>query len=120
MTKSFLASLLAASVCVGGVAVSTASAQEPRCQIILYGKKDFRPGNSGFRVLFTDESDLGQQDFNNKTSSVVVVKGRWRLYERRNFEGESKRFRPGLYADISTEGIRNNQVSSLKCLSDND
>lgn len=118
MTKRVLASLLVASVCVGGVAVSAASAEPPQCQIVLYGKKDFRPGNSGIRVLFADEPNLDLQDFNNKTSSVVVVKGRWRLYERKAFEGEAKTLRPGLYADISNEGIRNNQVSSLKCLSD--
>jgi hypothetical protein len=118
MTRRLLASLLAASVCVGGVAVSKAAADAPRCQIVLYSKTDFRPGNSGSRILFTDEPNLDLQDFNNKTSSVVVVKGRWRLYERKAFEGEAKTLRPGLYADISVEGIRDNQISSLKCLSE--
>src|SRR5262245_17785476 len=108
-----LTSLLAASLCVGGLAHwNSAAAEEPGCHIVLYGKKNFEPGSDGFRVIFADVADLGRHDFNNKTSSLVIVKGRWRFYTRRNFEGEkSKRLGPGLYPNTEDIGIDRNQLS---------
>ena len=115
-----LPSLLAASLCVGGFVYShEAAADEPRCHIVLYGKRDFAPGSSGFRILFTDEPNLERHDFDNKVSSFVIVKGRWRFYTRNAYEGErNKRLEPGLYPNVESVGIPNNRVSSLKCRDD--
>src|SRR5689334_4797834 len=113
----FLSSLIAASVFVGGIAVSQAKAEAPNCHVVLFGKKDFRPGQSGFRVLFTDEPNLDLQDFNNKTSSIVIVRGTWRFFSGKGFEGESKKLGPGLYPNVDSVGIDNNRLSSLKCIS---
>jgi hypothetical protein len=85
----------------------------------LYGKKNFEPGQSGFRVLFTDVPDLDRHDFNNKVSSFVIVKGRWRFYSGRDYNGDrSKRLGPGLYPNIEAVGIDNNKLSSLRCRDD--
>jgi hypothetical protein len=85
----------------------------------LFGKKNFEPGSSGFRIIFTDVPDLERHDFNNKTSSVVVVKGTWRLYPRKDYGGDrSRRLRPGLYPDVEDVRVGNNKVSSLRCRDD--
>jgi hypothetical protein len=115
-----LPSLLAASLCVGGLAHwSQAYADEPACQIVLYEKRDFGSGAAGFRVIFTDVPNLERHDFNNKVSSFVIVKGTWRFYTGKAYDGEkSKRLGPGLYANVEAVGIDNNRVSSLKCRED--
>jgi hypothetical protein len=115
-----LTSLLAASLCVGGFAHwNSAAADEPTCHIVLFGKKNFEAGSDGFRIIFTDTPDLRAHDFNNRTSSFVIVKGRWRLYTKSEYGGErTKRLGPGLYADVTEVGVDRNQISSLRCRDD--
>jgi hypothetical protein len=85
----------------------------------LFDKSNFRHGGAGFRMIFQDEPSLKDHDFNNRTSSVVVLRGSWRLYENSDYAGErSRRLRPGLYPDVSDVGIPKNRVSSLRCRDD--
>jgi hypothetical protein len=107
-------------LCVGGFAHwSKAAAEEPGCHIVLYGKKNFEPGQDGFRVIFTDVPDLERHYSNNKLSSFVIVKGRWRFYRGRDYNGDrSKRLGPSLYPDVEAVGLDNNKPSSLRCRDD--
>jgi len=55
--------------------------------------------------------------FNDAVSSFVVMKGFWKLFRDGNFanpyDGE---FGPGVYEWTENYGVRNDEMSSLKCI----
>lgn len=61
---------------------------------------------------------------NDSISSFVVVRGKWRLFKHRAFQQafantkdpRNGLFGPGLYGDVVTCGVENDQVSSMLCV----
>jgi hypothetical protein len=75
------------------------------------------------QTIETDISDLSQLDFNNKTSSLTVNDGVWRLFPGENFSdqpGGSKAITltQGAYKkeDLEKLGLKDNTLSSVQLL----
>lgn len=93
-----------------GVSIVVKSVKQMSAEIVLYETGHF----AGASLTLTKSApDLGS--FNNKTSSVIVVSGEWRVYKANNYGGDSVRVCPGRYdySAIMTM-IGNNVISSVK------
>jgi len=68
-----------------------------RGSIQLFG----RPGFAGRNlVLEADAATLARSNFDDRASSVVVMRGTWELCSEPNFRGDCRTFAPGRYADL--------------------
>ena len=66
-------------------------------ELTLFSDSNFR----GQRVTIDrDAANLGDFDFNDRASSVVVGSGRWLLCEHANFGGRCAEFGPGEYREL--------------------
>ena len=72
------------------------------------------------RHVFNNEPDLRHHEdptFNDAVSSFVIISGVWKLYRdgnyRNAYDGE---FGPGAYERTDSYGVRNDEMSSLKCI----
>ena len=86
-------------------------------EIVIYLARNMR-GNH--RHIFTEEPDLRHPEdptFNDAVSSFVILRGWWKLYRDTNFmnayDGE---FGPGVYEFTQNYGVKNDDMSSVKCL----
>ena len=86
-------------------------------EIILYQNGNMRGAH---RHVFNMDPDLRHFEdptFNDAVSSFVIVKGVWKLYRDSNYnnayDGE---FGPGTYEKTDSYGVRNDEMSSLKCI----
>jgi Beta/Gamma crystallin len=88
-----------------------------RPEIILFEHGDF---HGAHKHIFKDVPDLGAtySQFDEKTSSIVVVKGTWALYELKDYKGKRKDVTPDLYPDVRADPLNldNDSISSLKLL----
>lgn len=103
MNRRFVALILGGIVtaCAAGIAAA---------QVTLYQYEDFR--GQPMTVNF----DIGNFDlyaYNDRTSSVIVDRGRWELCEHANFGGRCVVLQKGQYPSLASFGL-NNQVSSLR------
>jgi uncharacterized protein YcfJ len=81
-------------------------------QITFYENNDFQ-GRT-----FSVSSDVGNfagQGFNDRASSVVVLRERWEVCENTEFGGRCKVLRPGHYPSLAVMGL-NDRVSSVRAL----
>jgi uncharacterized protein YcfJ len=62
--------------------------------------------------------NLGNSGFNDRASSVVVVRDRWEVCENARFEGRCVVLRPGRYPSLAAMGL-NDRVSSLRIVNRN-
>ena len=91
---------------VAGLALSTQAA----AQVVFYEHDDFS-GRS-----FTAERPIGNFDrfgFNDRASSVVVLRDRWEVCTDAGFRGACVVLRPGRYPSLSALGL-NDRVSSVR------
>ena len=86
-------------------------------EIIIYQHGNLRGAH---RHIFTAEPDLRHPEdptFNDAVSSFVILRGWWKLYRDTNFsnayDGE---FGPGVYEFTQNYGVKNDEMSSVKCL----
>ena len=86
-------------------------------EIIIYQHGNFRGAH---RHIYTAEPDLRHPEdptFNDAVSSFVILRGWWKLYRDTNFmnayDGE---FGPGVYEFTQNYGVKNDDMSSVKCL----
>ena len=106
--NSILKSLLVSSA----LAISTQAA----AQITFYEREGF-DGRA-----FTTENQIGnlaQSGFNDRASSVVVLRGRWEICEDARFSGRCVVLRPGRYPSLGAMNM-NNSVSSVRMVTRND
>ena len=99
----------------GGVRL--VSGREILGECIIFHNVNMRGGH---RHIFNEEPDLKNREdftFNDAVSSFVVVKGVWKMYRDANYanayEGE---FGPGVYERCESYGVKNDDMSSLKCI----
>jgi hypothetical protein len=85
--------------------------------VIVFQHIDFRGHH---RHLFAMERNLNHPEdgtLNDQISSFVVLSGTWKFYLHADYGvplgGE---FPPGLYRWVEAVGVKNDQVSSLKCI----
>ena len=76
----------------------------------------FQNDNFGGRMveLTAAQSNFGSIDFNDKTSSVIVVSGTWDLFQNYDFDGDRWRLSSGQYANADKGGFKNDSVSSAQ------
>jgi uncharacterized protein YcfJ len=97
------------ALAIFGAAVATQAA----AQMVFYERENFE-GRS-----FTAErslGDLGQLGFNDRASSVVVLRDQWEACEDVRFGGRCIVLRPGRYPSLAAMGL-NDRVSSVRSMS---
>jgi uncharacterized protein YcfJ len=83
-------------------------------QITLYEQEGFR----GQAFSTNDRvGNLERRGFNDRTSSVVIERGRWEVCEDARFEGRCMVLRRGSYPSLREMGM-NNRISSLRRVED--
>lgn len=72
------------------------------------------------RHIFNEEPDLRHPEdptFNNAVSSFIIVKGVWKLFRDTNYSNpHDGEFGPGVYEWTENYGVKNDDMSSLKCI----
>jgi uncharacterized protein YcfJ len=92
-----------------------AFAAQAAAQVVFYEREDFQ-GRS-----FTTETQVGNLErygFNDRASSVVVLRDRWEVCEDARFRGRCIVLRPGRYPSLAAMGM-NDRVSSVRTVSRN-
>lgn len=86
-------------------------------EIILYQNSNMRGDH---RHVFNMEADLKHPEdptFNDAVSSFVILKGVWKLYRDTNYKNAyDGEFGQGTYERTDSYGVRNDEMSSLKCI----
>lgn len=77
-------------------------------EITLYTRANF--GGPAIK-LHESEPDLDKLGFNDRTSSVVVQSGRWRVCEHKQYKGRCKVLEKGEYAQLKD---LSNMMSSVR------
>jgi hypothetical protein len=80
-------------------------------RVILYRDYNFQ----GPTKEVTTAADL--KDFNDETSSIVVLDGNWQFYANYDFNDLRATLIPGVYPSVDAVGISNDTLSSLRPLS---
>ncbi|NHZ35148.1 beta/gamma crystallin-related protein [Massilia rubra] len=84
-------------------------------EIVLFEHANY---HGAHKHLFTSETNLNAPDdnfFNDKTSSFVILSGRWQFYRDANFQGPASQvFGPGLYNWTEAVNIPNDSISSVR------
>jgi uncharacterized protein YcfJ len=96
---------------MAGLAVAT----QATAQVVFYEHDGFE-GRS-----FTTERQVGdfkRVGFNDRSSSVVVLRDRWEVCQDARFSGRCVVLRPGRYSSLATMGL-NDRVSSVRMVSNN-
>ena len=88
--------------------IQVQSVQRMTAEIILYANDGFSGSD---RPLTGSVSNLGS--FDDRTSSVIVASGKWRLYTNRNYGGNNAEFVTGNYEDLRGT-VGNDSVSAVK------
>ena len=103
--------ILKTALAVAGVAISAQAA----AQVTFYEREGFQ-GRS-----FTAEKEIRNFErfgFNDRASSVVVLRDRWEVCEDARFSGRCVVLRPGRYPSLAAMGL-NDRVSSVRTVSRN-
>ena len=103
--------VLKSALAVAGLAL----APQAIAQITFYEHDGFH-GRS-----FSTQSQIGnfeRQGFNDRASSVVVLRDRWEVCESARFSGRCVVLRPGRYPSLAAMGL-NDRVSSVRTVSKN-
>lgn len=67
------------------------------------------------RHVFTPETNLGDNGFNDTASSIVIESGNWAFYRDTQFDGSYPPILgPGIYSWVEDVGIKNDDLSSLQ------
>lgn len=85
--------------------------------VVVFQHVDFRGHH---RHIFTMERNLNHPEdrtLNDQISSFVVLSGTWRFYMHANYGTPlGGLFPPGRYRWVEAVGVKNDQVSSMKCI----
>ncbi|MBD7911456.1 MULTISPECIES: beta/gamma crystallin-related protein [Clostridium] len=67
--------------------------------------------------VFNGVDSLSQYGFNDIVSSFVVLSGRWQFFRDDQFQFPYEGvFGPGVYSWVENYGIKNDDLSSLRCV----
>jgi Beta/Gamma crystallin len=85
----------------------------PGPQIIAFDNEEFLGDHIH---LFGNMKDLGK--WGNSISSMVILSGTWEFFDDEDFTGTSMgKLGPGMYADVTKHGLKNNSISSVRLAS---
>jgi hypothetical protein len=57
------------------------------------------------------------EKWGNSISSMVIVAGRWELFDEEKFQGTKVELGPGVYLHVKDHGIKDNSISSIRLVS---
>jgi len=60
-----------------------------------------------------DNSPFGS-GWNNKTSSIKILRGKWQIYQKDDYEGPSKTLKVGEYLNASAFGLADNSLTGIR------
>jgi Beta/Gamma crystallin len=81
--------------------------------IILYEDSDFRAGSIGINAAVGDGVSYVGNSFNDKTSSVRIIRGQWQFFDDAGYGGATGGvFGPGAYNTVTNSS--NDRSSSLR------
>jgi hypothetical protein len=99
-----------AATCSGGIAYE--SKGDP--DILLYDDTSYRGRGKGFNASIGDgHYNLVGNGFNDITSSLKIIRGQWRLFVDKDYNGRSIILGPGDYPNIAAKGLPDNSLSSI-------
>ena len=103
--------ILRSALAVAGVVITAQAA----AQITFYEREGFegRSFSTGKQV-----GNFERYGFNDRASSVVVLRDRWEVCEDARFAGRCVVLRPGRYSSLATMGM-NDRVSSVRIVGGN-
>jgi len=83
--------------------------------LVLFEHRNFH-GNHKHLFRSIDTLDAGDDNsFNDKTSSFVILEGRWQFFRDSHFSNPASNvFGPGLYDWVEDHGVPNDSISSVK------
>jgi hypothetical protein len=113
----FIVAALILAVAPVGVLLATAGeavrAPGDIPQIVAFDNEDFLGDHIH---IFGNMKDLGK--WGNSISSLVILSGTWEFFDDEDFKGTSMgTFGPGMYADVTAKGLKNNSISSVRLAS---
>ncbi len=87
--------------------------------VILFEHADF---HGRHKHIFKDYPNLNaadDNDFNDITSSIIVLDERWEFFIHADFVSKTGRtLQRGLYPNVMNEGMQNDAISSLRIVED--
>lgn len=99
-----------AATCIGGEAYE--SQGDP--DIILYEGTNYGGRGKGFNAsIGAGHYNLVGNDFNDIASSLKIIRGQWRLFVDKDYNGQSILLGPGNYPNIAGKGLPDNSLSSI-------
>ncbi|MEH2046064.1 beta/gamma crystallin-related protein [Nostoc sp.] len=99
-----------AATCSGGVAYT--GSNDP--DVILYRDINFGGSNPlNVNASVNDGVAYVGDNFNDLTSSIAIIRGRWNFYRDAGFGVYQTTLGPGLYSFVPNSGIPNDSISSL-------
>ena len=78
--------------------------------IVLFAHGDF---DGRMTVLYGSSSHLPSLEFGDAVSSVIVIGGTWRVYERSYYQGTYTQLGTGHYRRMSSYSVGNDRISSV-------
>lgn len=107
-----------AATCSGGAPKFYTTGDNP--DVFLYDEKNFglKGGKLGINAeLYGGDSNLDNalvgSGWNNRTSSIIVVRGTWKIYQDSGYKGKSKTLKPGRYANAKAFGLADNSLTGI-------
>jgi hypothetical protein len=83
--------------------------------VILFEHANF---HGAHKHIFEDYDNLNADDdtdFNDKTSSIVILDGRWEFFRHSGFSSKTgNTLGPGTYPNVRDHDIDNDAISSLR------
>jgi len=106
-----MSAILRSALVVAGMAI----AAQVVAQVTFYEREDFegRSFTTGKQI-----SNFGRQGFNDRASSVIVLRDKWEVCEETRFRGLCVVLRPGRYGSLAAMSL-DNEVSSARAVSQN-
>jgi hypothetical protein len=82
-------------------------------QIIAFDNENFLGDHTH---IFGNMKDLGK--WGNSISSMIILSGTWEFFDDEDFKGTVMgTLGPGMYANVTDKGIKNNSISSVRLAS---
>ena len=104
-------SLLKTALVIAGVAIATQAVAD----VTFYENENFQGRSFTAKKQVNNFSRAG---FNDRASSIVVLRDRWEACEDVRFGGRCVVLRPGRYASLKAMGL-NNRISSVRMIARN-
>lgn len=91
---------------------AVAIASQAAAQVVFYENEGFQGRSFSTQ---TQVDDFGRNGFNDRASSVVVLRDRWEVCDDARFGGRCTVLRPGRYPSLAAMGM-NDRVSSVRAI----